>query len=220
MEDKKPRKWCVYIHTNKINNKKYVGITSQEPEKRWLNGYGYQVELKIGRAIRKYGWDNFKHEIIYDNLSEDEAKEIEISLIAELNTQDDRYGYNLTAGGDGVCGFHHSEESKRKMSIAKSGERHPNYNKHLSAETRAKIGRAHIGNTYAKGYVRSKEAREKTGRARMKPVAMYDYNGDNCLKVFDSAKTVEDTLGISRKNISLCCLGQRPHAGGYMWKFA
>ena len=66
--------WTVYIHTNLINGKKYVGITSNPVKKRWRNGYGYSENLPIGRAIRKYGWENFDHEIIADNLDEDDAK--------------------------------------------------------------------------------------------------------------------------------------------------
>lgn len=210
--------WSVYIHTNKVNNKKYVGITSQDPQDRWLGGHGYSRKLKFGRAIEKYGWDGFEHRIIYENISEDEAKNIEGALIRELMTQDDRYGYNMTSGGDGLLGFKHTEESRRKMSASKSGSNHYNYGKHLSEITRKKISKHHLGNRYAFGSVRSKETRIKMSNSKKKPVGMYT---DGILvKVFDSALDAQIETGVSRKNISQCCLGKRKFAGGHGWKFA
>lgn len=52
--------WTVYVHTNLINGKKYIGITSMSPEKRWRNGTGYTCGA-FKSAIAKYGWDGFSH---------------------------------------------------------------------------------------------------------------------------------------------------------------
>lgn len=210
--------WCVYIHTNKINNKKYIGITSQLPETRWRNGRGYEPYLRFGKAIHKYGWDNFAHEVVYHNLSENEAKEAEIALIQQLNTTNQSYGYNMTTGGDGTSGYHHREDSKKKMSVAKIGENHPNYGNHLSDSTRKKIGAALTGNSNPLGVIRSDSTKEKMSESKRKPVCMMD--GKDTIRIFDSAKQAQNETGISRKNISLCCLGQRKHAGGYSWSFA
>lgn len=55
----------IYMHTNKINNKKYIGQIKQNPERRWREGgKGYVDSPKFWNAIQKYGWDNFEHEII------------------------------------------------------------------------------------------------------------------------------------------------------------
>lgn len=77
MKDK--RIYTVYIHTCNENGKKYVGITSKQPEQRWKNGNGYQSQNFFWNAIKKYGWDNFNSEIILSELTETEAyhKEIE-----------------------------------------------------------------------------------------------------------------------------------------------
>lgn len=65
------KKYCVYCHTNKINGKKYIGITSQKPQHRWKNGQGYRNNEYFFRAIEKYGWHNFTHEILYTDLSKE-----------------------------------------------------------------------------------------------------------------------------------------------------
>lgn len=104
------------MHTNKINNKKYIGITQQKPQIRWQKGTGYKPTSHFRRAIDKYGWDNFEHEVLFDNLTAEEAAFKERELIAQYNTTNREYGYNNSDGGE--IGFHftHSEEAKKKMS--------------------------------------------------------------------------------------------------------
>ena len=97
------KKYIVYSHTSP-SNKKYIGITCQSPNERWRNGNGYKNNDYFSRAIQKYGWDNFKHEILATNLSHDEACEKEIELIAKYNTTDNQFGYNITKGGEGALG--------------------------------------------------------------------------------------------------------------------
>lgn len=91
------KQWYVYIHTNKINNKKYIGITCQIPEERWgENGKHYSGQPKFYNAIQQYGWDNFSHEIIETNLDKAAALACEAQLILEYNTV--KEGYNSTSG--------------------------------------------------------------------------------------------------------------------------
>ena len=100
MAYKKDKKYCVYMHTNKINGKKYIGITSQKPENRWRGGHGYRgKQRKFYLAILKYGWDNFDHVVIASNLSMDEACEMEVALIKKYNTAGSKTGYNTDLGG-------------------------------------------------------------------------------------------------------------------------
>ena len=68
--------WCVYCHTFP-NGKRYIGITKQKPEDRWLDGMGYSAQPKVFAAIVKFGWDNIKHEVLADELDEDSARRIE-----------------------------------------------------------------------------------------------------------------------------------------------
>lgn len=90
--------YIVYIHTNQINNKKYVGITRRTVNERWgLMGQGYAQQPKFYNAIQKYGWENFTHEIIATNLNEMEALELESYYIQYYNTIEN--GYNILLHG-------------------------------------------------------------------------------------------------------------------------
>ena len=92
--------WVVYKHTFP-NAKVYIGITSVAPKERWKNGKGYSKNTYVRAAIEKYGWENVKHEILFTNLSEAEAKMKEIELISEYDSNNSQKGYNLTKGGEG-----------------------------------------------------------------------------------------------------------------------
>lgn len=94
--------YVVYKHTNKINGKIYIGITCQKPEHRWgQDGSGYKECPHFWKAIQKYGWQNFSHEIIAHGLSHQEACEMEIQQIAQYGSNNCRNGYNIHKGGDG-----------------------------------------------------------------------------------------------------------------------
>lgn len=88
----------VYKHTCP-NGKVYIGQTSQKPERRWSHGNGYKENSYFYRAIQKYGWDNIKHEIIAENLTQEEADSLEIELIERYKATDRNSGYNHHYGG-------------------------------------------------------------------------------------------------------------------------
>lgn len=92
--------WSIYKHTSP-SGKSYIGYTKQKPKDRWKGGNGYDKDTKFGKAIAKYGWDNFSHEIIETNIqSLEEAKQAEIAWIAYYDSYIN--GYNSTPGGDGI----------------------------------------------------------------------------------------------------------------------
>ena len=81
------------MHTNLTNNKKYVGITKVSETTRWNNGNGYKDNEKFYSDIKKYGWENgFLHEIIKENLSYKDARELERYYIEKYNSVSN--GYN------------------------------------------------------------------------------------------------------------------------------
>ena len=72
-----PECWKVYMHTFP-NGKVYIGITSQETERRWRSdGYGYNKQGLIFNAICKYGWDNVDHKILACVAEKEEAEMLE-----------------------------------------------------------------------------------------------------------------------------------------------
>lgn len=77
----------VYIHTNLVNGKKYIGITQQAEKERWSNGNGYRENKKFYKDIQKYGWnDGFSHEIIKENISYKEARTLEKFYISKYDS--------------------------------------------------------------------------------------------------------------------------------------
>ncbi len=123
--------WCVYVHTNKINGKKYVGITCQNPKDRWSNGKGYKDNKYFWRAIQKYGWDNFKHEVLLTNETLEFACRAERCLIKAYSCKAPN-GYNLTDGGEGLDSNRFSNEARRKISESNKGDKNPFYGKRHS----------------------------------------------------------------------------------------
>ena len=71
--------YTVYVHTFP-NGKRYVGITCQDVKRRWRDGKGYEGQV-VYDAIIKYGWDNVKHEILFEGLTKEQAEEEEKALI-------------------------------------------------------------------------------------------------------------------------------------------
>lgn len=89
--------YTVYMHICP-NNKKYIGITGQNPQKRWANGKGYIDNALFYKDIQKYGWDNIEHEILLDGLNENQAWKIEEKFITAYKTKQPKYGYNRCGG--------------------------------------------------------------------------------------------------------------------------
>lgn len=118
------KSYKVYCHTNKINGKRYIGVTSKSLYGRSkANGRGYSNSKYFANAIEKYGWESFSHEILKDNLTKDDASVWERYYIHLYETQDGDKGYNIQGGGINAGGM--SEEGKRRMGLAHSGPNSP-----------------------------------------------------------------------------------------------
>lgn len=240
------RNYKLYVHISP-SNKRYYGITSTSVKRRWDCGRGYKGCTHFRNAINKYGWENFEHLVLFDNLTKDEACLLEQCYIALYDTTNPKYGYNSTYGGE--KGVIHTEETKKKISQNISGKNHPNYGKHLCVKTREKIGKSHKGYKHTKeakrkmsearkgtkqpqetiekriesrkGYKHSQETREKISEANKGK----HYNDNNrkviCIEtgvIYNSLKEAE--LIISGKYtdcIGACCRGTNYTAHGYHW---
>ena len=130
--------YTIYVHKNKINGKCYVGMTKNDsPKNRWRYGYGYCHQPKFYNAIKKYGWDNFEHNIICHCLKED-VDRLEKYYIQKYDSINN--GYNLDSGG---CKMKTLSEAT-KLKISKHNAKFWK-GKHLSEETRRKLSEVRTG---------------------------------------------------------------------------
>ncbi len=234
------KKYVVYCHTAP-SGKKYVGCTSTELEKRFRQGRGYSNNTRFWADICTYGWDNFEHEVLYSDLTENEALEIECQLINEWNLLDPEFGYNLR---DLEAGF--SDASRQAMSDARRG----NNNCHgrvLSEETKKKIsdslvdyysthdnpfkGRHHTQETIEKLRKRtiSEETRRKLRDSHVslfgknnpsaRPILQFTKDGE-FVKSYEYASLAANELGADLSSIIKCCRGKIKSFHGFVWKYA
>lgn len=151
----------IYLITNTVNDKCYVGQTSQTPERRLIEHLSKATRGSTGcrhlyNAIRKYGSDSFRVVQIAKAQSQEDLDRLEILWIAILNSTDKSVGYNITSGGN-VEAF--TEESRLRMREAQK-KRHAN--SPPSEETKRKIKAAAIGRPGPnKGIPRSDEVKRK-----------------------------------------------------------
>lgn len=119
MDEPKLNSYIVYKHTAP-NGKIYIGITSLKFERRCDNGNGYRNNSHFTSAIKKYGWNNITHEILFTGLTKKEAELKEVELIRKYKSDNREYGYNIKDGG----GVHRqSEETKKKLSESHKGKK-------------------------------------------------------------------------------------------------
>ena len=240
--------YTVYKHTAP-NGKVYIGITKQQPEARWKNGKGYRNNEHFYNAIKKYGWEDIKHEILFSELTKDEAEQKEIALIAAYNSNDFRHGYNISKGGDAHNGCKCSEETKTKISRANTGKPSANKGKKLSEEQKTKLSEAlkgrsvwnkgkkgvcrHSDETKRKmsesqkiaqlGKVHSEETKLKIGQARKgKCIGAKNHNSRK-VKCIETG-LVYDSVNEAKENtkathIDAVCRGERKTSGGFHWAY-
>lgn len=229
----------VYCHTSP-NGKRYVGI-SNNPEKRWNNGKGYIKNYLFYRAIEKYGWDNFTHEILYENLSIDEAGNIEKKLIDEWNLMDPNFGYNLREGGNGKFSEYSrylmsksrlnnknclnrklSQETKEKISISlkKYYAKHDNpmKNRHHTPETIEKL-KNRVITEETKSKMKENHADVKgINNPSARAIRQLDKEG-NFIEEFAYATLAAKKYNLDLSSIIKCCRGKQKTCGGYKWEY-
>lgn len=206
------KSWCVYKHTSP-SGKVYIGITSRKAEKRWGHGSNYRYNRYFYSAIKKYGWENITHEILFENLDKQSAEQKEVELIALYQSNDKRFGYNLTSGGE--SGKQLSAETRKKLSDAHKGKKLGP----CSEERKRRISQARVGKKHPhKGVPRSAECMAKIIIKTQKAVLQYTKTGD-FIAEYTSGKEAAETTGVSAQHISCVCRAKRKSAGGYVWKF-
>lgn len=214
--------FCVYKHTSP-NGKVYIGITSKKPKERWANGQGYISNPHFYRAIKKYGWENFEHEILYEGLTEEQANIIEQMMISAYKSTNRHKGYNISLGGGAMTGRKHTESAKCKMREKAKGRKVWCEGLKLSDEHRKHLSESH------KGLKQSEETKKKRAeklkghrvdrKALEKAVIKMSISGEY-LDRYESMTKAALSLGVrSVAHISECCRGKRGQFMGFKWKF-
>jgi len=185
----------VYKITNLLNGKRYIGQTVNSIEKRFKDHSNLNNKCHIGRAIRKYGKENFKIEIVCRADTLKELNEREESLIRLYKTLRPN-GYNIALGGSNkgrvispMKGRKHSEETKKLMSKRAMGKKH-------SEQTKLRLSKV------KKGIKLSSEHIEK-----LRIVRTGKHNAGNKIidlntgKIFKSVTIAAKELGTARRNL-------------------
>ena len=193
-------KYVIYMHKCKINNKIYIGMTSQNLAKRWQRGLGYTKCSRFYQDIKKYGWDNFEHYILFCVLSREEAEKKEKELILHYNSNNPNFGYNIYEGG-----LHSKipEEQRIKISNKERG-------KIISQETINKTNKTKRENYLKYGLtIKQKEHYKKL----VKPIICIETG-----KIYYGQKDLKQN-GFNPANIQCVCSGKRELAYKCHWKY-
>ena len=209
----------IYKIKNKIDNKTYIGQTTQDLESRWRQHLKKRNSCRyLKYAFNKYGVENFEFELVcitFDNQLDDmEIKYIEQYKCLVPN------GYNIRLGGN--SGKHH-EETKRKI-----GDTIKNKYKNGMVHSMPQLGKPHNEiikkkiSDKLKGHKRSQESIDKqiiTKRnKRNRKIIQFDIEG-NRLNSFYTCTEAAEYIGCSLSTISRCCNGITKTSKGYVWKY-
>ena len=210
----------IYVITNQLNGKQYVGKTLNNPTQRFKEHCRDSKKERCNKrplydAMNKYGIDNFSISII-EECSDIEINEKEIYWINKLNTYSN--GYNATKGGDGKSYLDYDlivnlyKQYQNIQTVAKELNICPNSVKRVLKERNIPIKSS------------ADVMKDKFG----KPVNMYDKNG----KFIQSFNTTSDAarflidnkysnckLSTIRYHISEVCSGKRKSAANFKWSF-
>lgn len=113
-------KMVVYAIANKINGKKYIGITTNSFAERYPHGIRAHHNPHLRNSVKKYGQANFEVILLEKNVKDMETLcKLEMKYIEKYDTCNADKGYNKSLGGLGVRQTERSEEHCRNISIAK-----------------------------------------------------------------------------------------------------
>ena len=205
--------FLIYKHTLKQDGRVYIGQTNSTLERRSRSdGSGYKHCPKFYHAIQKYGWDAFEHEVVAENLTLEEANELEDKLILQYDSINK--GFNINRGGKNHVW---TEEQRQQMSLRNIGEKNPNYGKPRSEETKRKIGEANKISQLGKKHSESTKLKMSASHKKYIPIL--------CIETGTRYNCPSDAaIGIGKNphaagHITEVCLGKRKSAYGYTWRY-
>lgn len=203
----------IYVFTNKINGKQYVGQTVRTFEERF--GEHKRKKSIFNSALKKHGESNFDYTTVDSAETIEELNRKEVEWIQKLGCVEP-FGYNLCYGGNNTMGFNHKPESRLKMSVTKKaigsakGKRNHFYGKKHSDETRKKMREA-----WKTKRVMTDEMKQKIRESHVTKSVINLTTGET----FESIKKASEHYGIEATHITRVCRGKRKSCGGYKWAY-
>ncbi len=215
MRKRRKKDRIVYLITNLINGKIYVGQDSYNRPNYFGSG------IKIKNSIKKHGIHNFKKDILFQCETAEELDETETYWIAKLEATNKEIGYNIQKKSRQWIGTH-KEESKLKMKIARTLYHKNNPGKHHSKETIEKIKKSNLGIKHncpnMLGRKHSNETILKLSNINKIPICQYTL--DNIfIREWDSVDTAGKELNLDGASIGKCCRGKYKQSSGFIWKY-
>lgn len=208
--------YTVYLRTNLINGKQYVGQTKniRTRENNWRCIKARYANKILTEEREKYGANNFKMDILAECETQEEAWELEQRYIAELGTRFPA-GYNMCNGGKTSEGTIFTEETKKKLSEVHKGM-------HNSPATEFKKGIT----PWMKGKHHTEESNEKNRQAHLGkiskkriPVVQLDLDG-NLIREYTHCADAAKEMGFkSDESIRRACKKTWRKSGGYKWMY-
>lgn len=189
-------KYIVYLRTNMVNGMQYVGQTQNLKRRNYKfnNCKNYYSNPYLTEERNKYGFENFKTDVIAEVETREEAWELEMKYIKEFDTKYPN-GYNISDGGPGSNGYKATEETRKKLSKKLKGlKRTDEFKKNLS---------------------------KKLTNDPVKSKKVYQYTLDGELvRVWPSTKEVGRN-GFDQSRVAEICRGSKRRIThkGYIWKY-
>lgn len=221
----------VYMTTNLINGKRYIG------QRKYYEGHDEYLGSGnlIRAAIEKYGKDNFSRVVLAQCRTRQELNEQERYWIAYYDAVRSCDFYNIAMGGEGGFyggelhpwyGKHLSSATKDKLSKMRKGKNNPFYGKHHSAETIMKLaqystGKKHSPETLCKMSIGMRQNHADFNGAknpRARQTAQYSLSGE-LIHIWDCAKDAAIALNLNYCSITNCCTGRYNSSGGFIWRY-
>lgn len=229
----------IYSITNTVNNKRYIGISEDYKNRKrvhqWAMKNNKHRNIKLQRAVNKYGYDNFRFEILDSLETSDriEALTLENRYIVKYNSY--KNGYNQSEGFEGSTLQKYSDERLEKMRVNMlgntiwKGRKHTeetkamigigNKGKKVSLKTRKKLSESRKGkflgeDNHFYGKTHTEESKDKIRKKNGKPIICIETS-----IIYDSINQCAKEMNIDRKGIERVLNGKYEQAKGYTFKY-